>query len=383
MSVTGSFGKQIQSLSDKGYTRWIRRIGLWGVFALIVRYLLVEPYYNETAEIEHLVALGQIIPTLLLYYFFGYYVFPRYLYQLNVLVVLGWLVLWHALFYEINYAFFWYLQQNSISTKIARDWSVFQEAGYWGFVSSATASLFSFFYTFPFALILLGILAVGQVFAYRTKNLKLERDKLNLELSFLKAQVNPHFLFNTLNSVYARIFDTDEQAANLVLQLSELMRYNLYETDQPRIGLDKELAYIQNYLDLERNRLADQQVVIDYAQSGNPAAYQIAPLLLIAFVENAFKHGVKGASRPAYVQVSADITDGDLRFCVENSVPARRAAQKGVPKSGGVGLENVRRRLDALYTGLYKLDVSATEETYAVCLSVRIEPFQLPATPDR
>jgi two-component system, LytTR family, sensor kinase len=213
----------------------------------------------------------------------------------------------------------------------------------------------------------------------RLKNLRLEKDKLNLELDFLKAQVNPHFLFNTLNSVYARVFDSDEQAADLVLRLSELMRYNLYESDVARIALDKELSYVQNYLDLERNRLSDQYVVIDYEQSGNPATYQIVPLLLITFVENAFKHGVKGATEPAYVQVSATVTAGQLVFRVENSVPRRHQISAMEPptglinKSGGIGLGNVRRRLDALYKDRYELITTLTEDTYTVLMTVQVE----------
>lgn len=340
---------------------------------MVIRYLLVEPFYKDTSYVENWVAAGQIVPTIVLYYFFGYYVFPRYLYQLNILAVLGWLVVWHALMYEINYIFFAYLQQINISPKIERDWAIFQRAGLGGFISSAAASLYSFFYTFPIPLFLLGVLAAKEVLVYRTKNLQLERDKLNLELDFLKAQINPHFLFNTLNSVYARIFDADEQAADLVLRLSELMRYNLYEADQPTIALDKELAYIENYLNLERNRLADRHVVIDYQQQGDPAAYQIAPLLLITFVENAFKHGVKGNTTPAYVQVTAEVAEHGVVFTVENSVPPTRSMVEGVPRSGGVGLDNVRRRLEALYAGRYRLNVTATGDTYTVHLMIRLE----------
>lgn len=352
---------------------------LWGLFGLVMRYLFIGPFYSDTPRVEDWVSAGQVIPTILLYYFFGYYVFPKYLRQLNIQTVLSWLLAWHVLLYEVNYAFFWYLQKINISNKIERDWTIFQNAGLFGFISSVEASLYSFFYTFSFALVFLGVLAVKEVLSYRTKNLKLERDKLNLELDFLKAQVNPHFLFNTLNSVYAHVFDSDEQAADLVLRLSELMRYNLYETDVARIALDKELGYVQNYLDLERNRLSDQYVVIDYEQSGNPSAYQITPLLLIAFVENAFKHGVKGATESAYVQVSANVTAGQLVFRVENSVPHRREISTAEPlmgtttKSGGIGLGNVRRRLDALYKDRHELVVTPTEDSYTVVLTIQVE----------
>lgn len=262
-----------------------------------------------------------------------------------------------------------------------RDWALFEKAGVFGFITDASVSFYSFLWSFPFAIMVLIVRAFRDILNLRLKNLQLEKDKINLELDFLKAQVNPHFLFNTLNSVYARVFDSDEQAADLVLRLSELMRYNLYETDVEKITLDKELSYVQNYLDLERNRLSDQYVVIDYNQNGDPSTYQIAPLLLIAFVENAFKHGVKGATEPAYVQVSATITEGQLVFQVENSVPRKRktapveASAEPDRKSGGIGLGNVRRRLEALYKGRYELVVTPAEDSYTTALTIQVEPL--------
>lgn len=354
--------------------RWIRRILLWILFAFAFRFVIIGPLYIDTVTIENWVTAHLVLQTILLYYFFGYYVFPRYLLKLNLLPVLGWLVAWHIGYYIINYLSFQYIQHVNISTKIDRDWRIFEEGGYLGFITSVNASLYSFFYSFPFAIILLGVLAIKQVFDYRTRNLKLERDNLDLELSFLKAQVNPHFLFNTLNSVYGRVFETDELAADLVLRLSELMRYNLYEADVPRISLEKELTYIQNYLDLERNRLLDEDVLIEYEQQGAAASYEIAPLLLIAFVENAFKHGVQSGTEPSYVIVGADIKDGELTFRVENSVPVGRFTEGHVvaKKSGGVGLSNVRRRLENLYAGQYTLTLAPDNDRYTIVLRINL-----------
>lgn len=222
-------------------------------------------------------------------------------------------------------------------------------------------------------ILLLVFKAFRDLINYQKRIITVERDKFELELDFLKSQVNPHFLFNTLNSVYADVFDTNEKAADLILRLSELMRYNLYETNLPKIALDKELAYIQNYLNLERNRLSDRYVVIDYEQSGQLEQYQIAPLLLIAFVENAFKHGVKGATEPAYVQVSASVTAGQLLFRVENSIPDKLPVGEPDRKSGGVGLNNVRRRLDTLYKDNYELVVTTSEGRYEVTLILQVE----------
>ncbi|RYF70053.1 MAG: histidine kinase, partial [Cytophagaceae bacterium] len=251
--------------------------------------------------------------------------------------------------------------------KLLTDW------GIWGFITSGSAFFWTVLWSFPFVVFPLTWRVVQDVIGLRTRTIQLEKDKLVLELDFLKSQVNPHFLFNTLNSVYARVFDIDEQAGDLILQLSELMRYNLYETNLPRVDLAKELGYIQSYLKLERNRLEGQQVVIDYEQTGEVAACQIAPLLLIAFVENAFKHGVKGGRKKAYVRVKAEIVAQTLLFTVENSVPPnRQVADDPLRKSGGVGLQNVRRRLGSLYPDMHELRISPGEGVYVVNLVIKL-----------
>ncbi len=355
-------------LTNVTHNQLVRHGLLWAMLAVAMRYIIVESFFQDTDAVKRWVTIGQIGQTMAIYYLLTYYIFPKYLYNYRIIASLSGLFLLHGGIYISNYVLFGYLQQFNESARIDRDWALFSRAGLFGFATNGPAALWSFFYSFPLAMPILAVRVVQDIINLRTENLK-------LELSVLKAQVNPHFLFNTLNSVYGRVFDTDEQAADLVLRLSELMRYNLYEADVPRISLEKELAYIQNYLDLERNRLLDEDVLIEYEQEGqDPAGYQIAPLLLIAFVENAFKHGVKGATEPAYVQVRAVVDKGELLFSVENSVPRGRSAYvtQADRKSGGVGLSNVRRRLDALYKGRYELSNTANATLYSVGLRVRL-----------
>jgi signal transduction histidine kinase len=330
-------------------------------------------------------APGLALLTLLYFYISGYILFPRYLYHFHPIKLLLSTAFVFFFIHLCTYALLFYLHTyNPVSNKfIDRYWQLFEANGLTGCFTSLYVLLLNFLSTINIAYFYLVpkvakdlVVILSRSLQLERDNIQLERDNLDLELSFLKAQVNPHFLLNTLNSVYARIFEADQQAADLVLHLAELMRYNLYETDQPRISLDKELAYIQHYLDLERSRLADQLVLIDYEQSGQPAHYQIAPLLLIAFVENAFKHGVKGATQPAYVQVRADVdNNGHFAFTVENSLPQRPLTPTTTEmRSGGVGLANVRRRLEALYTGQYTLDTTADQQAYTVTLTVQLEP---------
>jgi two-component system, LytTR family, sensor kinase len=353
---------------------WYRRVFGWIVFVLVMRYLVVEKTYKDNELVSNYLTVSIFFQTVGLYYFLGYYVFPKYLYTFLASSFILWFLFCYITTYEINYFLFRYLSSINSGQHIERDWTIFQTAGWYGFFLNSIAAFFNLFYSFPFALIMLIVRAAKDISSLRTKNLLLEKDKLNLELNFLKSQVNPHFLFNTLNSIYSRVFDIDEKSADLVLRLSDLMRYNLYETDLPRIGLEKELNYVQSYLDLERNRLSDQYVVIEYEQTGRPELYQITPLLLIAFVENAFKHGVKGTAEPTYVYVNADIVDSQLIFRVENSVPPRRIGPISTAvKLGGIGLVNVRRRLDELYRNRHSLVIEPAEGIYVVTLTVQVE----------
>lgn len=374
-------------------------IMMWLTIGILSRYV-VSLYVNDNQFVfltDTLLVAGQNI---VVYYIFSRFVFPKYLYTLRLVPLIISIIVIFWVVYATNYIGFNYLSKYTtppagVQSYIIRLRDRLNSAGILGCFFNLRIAMWNFAYSMYIVSIFLFFKAAKDIVIYQTRSTRSERDKYklevdnlrlrqintDLELDFLKAQVNPHFLFNTLNSVYARVFDSDEQAADLVLRLSELMRYNLYETDVEKIALDKELGYVQNYLDLERNRLSDQYVVIDYEQSGNASAYQIAPLLLIAFVENAFKHGVKGATEPAYVQVSAAITDGQLVFRVENSVPRKREVAITQPsveldrKSGGIGLGNVRRRLDALYRGRYELLVTPSGDIYTVMLTMQVEPL--------
>ncbi|WP_375446250.1 sensor histidine kinase [uncultured Fibrella sp.] len=353
--------------------RWLTRLLIWGIISYGIRYVYFGAFYKASPFAQSMVSVTLIAQTILLYYFFAYVVFPRTVYKRRIGQLLLWLILWYGIIYQSNYWLFQWLHALGETSRVDREWKLLDTWGVWGFVTSSSAAFWTIFWSFPFVIFPLTWRVVLDVINLRTTTIQLEKDKLALELDFLKSQVNPHFLFNTLNSIYARIFDIDEPAGDLLLRLSELMRYNLYETNLPWVSLDKELAYIQNYLDLERNRLDGQPVLIEYTQTGEVDAYRIAPLLLIAFVENAFKHGVKRTSKPAYVRVSADMEANKLLFTVENSVPPKRqVAYDPIKKSGGVGLGNVRRRLDTLYRDRYELITLPAEAMYTVRISIQL-----------
>jgi sensor histidine kinase YesM len=200
------------------------------------------------------------------------------------------------------------------------------------------------------------------------EKLKLEKENMRLELNLLKSQINPHFFFNTLNNIYSLVEDKDELAASIILRLSDLMRYSLYESNRDTIPLAQELNFIQNYVELEKIR-HKQYVAITLRAGEIPRNLAIPPLILVTFVENAFKHGVKTTIEASWVSIDVQVNGNELSFFIQNSKPqklSREAVQ------GGIGLVNVHRRLDLIYPGRYQLLVKNEPTTYTVDLKIKL-----------
>lgn len=191
----------------------------------------------------------------------------------------------------------------------------------------------------------------------------LENQRLSAELAFLKSQINPHFLFNSLNSIYSLAYQRSETTPEAILKLSEIMRYMLYECNDNKVDLAKELQYLQNYIDLQKIRFSNRAFV-DFEVNGIISNQQIVPLLLISFIENAFKHGVaNNPDAPIYIRM--DVDDSKLNFKIENK---KHSFNKD--DAGGIGLNNVKRRLDLLYPGKYVLNINNGAAVYSCELSL-------------
>jgi LytS/YehU family sensor histidine kinase len=191
------------------------------------------------------------------------------------------------------------------------------------------------------------------------------QEKLQAELKFLKTQIHPHFLFNTLNNLYALTLKKSDRAPETVLKLSELINYMLYECTSDEVLLDKELKFITNYIDIEKMRYGDK-LDVDIRISGEAHERRIAPLILLPFVENCFKHGASESLQRAWVKVSVDLQPTLMVLKVENSKNGKYA---GSTKSG-IGIQNVKRRLDLLYPDRHELKIINGEETFLVILTI-------------
>lgn len=200
---------------------------------------------------------------------------------------------------------------------------------------------------------------------------ELQRKTLQSELRFLKSQVNPHFLFNTLNNLYALTLKKDDRAPEIVIKLSEMMRYMLYECNEKRVPLKKEVSYIRNYLDLERLRQG-KKVEINFEVIGLIGEQRVAPLMFTPFLENSFKHGLNHHISQGFVNIQLSADEQNVQFFIENS-KAPALPKDPNRRSGGIGLVNVRRRLELLYPDHYDLDIDNNPNTYAVNLLLELE----------
>lgn len=194
-----------------------------------------------------------------------------------------------------------------------------------------------------------------------------EKQYLETELNFLKSQIQPHFFFNTLNNLYSLTLKKSDQAPEVVLKLSDLMSYMLYETGTERVALDKEIAYLRNYIEVEKLRFG-QRLNVELETSGRAENVFIPPMVLILFLENSFKHGVKNNVHRITITISLKVEDGNLFFRVTN--PADAAGKNGSHE--GIGLKNVRRRLDLLFGNNYALSTEERDNLYIVSLKMPV-----------
>ena len=194
-------------------------------------------------------------------------------------------------------------------------------------------------------------------FANERVNRHLETEKKDMELQFLKSQLNPHFLFNSLNNIYSLAYQKSDKTADAVLKLSEIMRYMIYESNDGWVSLSKEIEYLQSYIELQKLRFKDGAAV-DFTLNGEIDGQMIVPLILISFVENAFKHGVANdPNDPIKINIIAN--KKILHFSITN-----KKHNHNKDEMGGVGLSNVERRLQLLYPGRYKLNIVNSTSHY-------------------
>ncbi len=231
-----------------------------------------------------------------------------------------------------------------------------------------------YFDAFPGIILVMSALSIGYVLQEYLLTIKKEESikaqQINAELVLLKSQISPHFLFNVLNSLYALSLKMSAQTPDVILRLSDILRYSLYETQEKEISISKEIHILNTYIEIERLRLpASASIAFDYRQAED--SVMIAPMLLLPLVENAFKHGADSTIGASHIHAALYCSDSTLLFECENSFK-----EQAVSDFGGIGIENIRKRLQLLYPSRHSLDIDKNENTFSVTLEIKFREWR-------
>ncbi len=346
--------QKLYELIEKGIQRGILyHIFFWVVFF----FFLIIMDSSDTALGAKMVfkALRITFYILIVYTNINYF-FPKYLKTNKLLLYVILLILLVALLSPIEVALH-YLLFRSKEVTFDHIFTLQENARYFlgGFFIAFSSSIYKI---------------ISDWMEHQRERQELQRQNLRSELKFLKTQINPHFFFNTLNSLYALTLKKDDRAPEIVLKLSEMMRYMLYESNERTIDLSQEISYIQNYLELEKLRHGDN-FRIELNIEGTPEGHEIAPLLFIPFLENSFKHGIDVELKSGFVCIDLKIHESGIHLKVRNSKPTLIKEMPKEKKVGGIGLTNVRRRLNILYSNRYDLKINETQNEFHVNMSLR------------
>ena len=239
----------------------------------------------------------------------------------------------------------------------------------------------SYMFVLPMAFMQLSLVAVTSALHFMRENLRLQQEALSVidlesrqlkaELDSLKAQVNPHFLFNSLNNIYSHSLLESPQTPELILKLSGLLNYIIYECQDEQVHLEKEMEFLTNYIALEKVRI-DESVEVDLKMDVPDTSMMIAPLLFVPLIENAFKHGANISSGQPFIHVELKQEQGELTFQCTNLQDNYEDDTTGDEAVGGIGLENVRKRLDLIYPGKHRFEIRDDGVQFMVDLSISI-----------
>lgn len=285
-----------------------------------------------------------VLHTLLMgfYYFNYYYLIPKFYFPKKTKIYFGILA--------VSLLFLFLIMQTDEA------FSPFYQA-------SINHGPFLFLLSIKLRFIMIVLLSLGIANYNRLK--QTEEEKLKAELSYLKAQINPHFLFNTLNSIYALTVQKSDSAPESITKLSAIMRYSITDAAQDFVGLDKELNYINAYVELEKLRLTNK-VKLNYNVTGPTAGKQIAPQIFIPFVENAFKYGVS-TQENSLIDIAISIEKNNLNVIVKNT-----KVRTDTKNKLGLGIDNTKKRLGLIYPGKHDLEITNSEKDFSVHLTISL-----------
>jgi len=324
----------------------IRKTLIWGVFLSLPLFFipdLVE--LDKRGNIPIHANLFSGLLAILIYYFNYDYIIPKYYQEKKFVAYVGYLLLAILIAFIILRGYLYLIGGPSQTLAFSN-------------IKRLTGSLL------PRAVLV--IIAAHYMYS-REKSRKTIREKEGAQLQLLKSQIAPHFLFNTLNSLYSLAIVKSDKTAQGILQLSALMRYIVSETQAEKVSLKTEIRQLQNYLNLQKTRLTDETEVI-FTVTGNYYSLEIAPLLLLVFVENAFKYGISTEDKET-ILIDLKIKESRFYFKVSNS----KVSLMNEESSTGIGLKNVKTRLDLIYGSKHSLLIAENEDSFEVNLEIELQ----------
>jgi two-component system LytT family sensor kinase len=341
--------EHVENMVKKGISKYLRsRVAvhsyLWLFYAAI---MLLEPSDESVslgrAVIQNFVFIGALIPPVYVHFFIFDRCFTKGRYRYYILLTL----LAVVVFGFVNYLIMRHYHPTTASYAVTA------------------------IYIFVFVAITTAIRTAKAWYDQRFVIQEIREEHLRTELEMLKSQINPHFLFNTLNNLFGIIRKSDERAARGIATLSSLMRYMVHESNVEQIGLQKEIEQIEHFIELQKLRFhEDDDITVELHARGDTGSVALPPMLLMPFVENAFKHGIS-LSRPSYIIIDIDSADKALRFSVKNSLHRENIEQRAGVK--GIGLQNVKRRLELLFGNNHELNIRNDGKEYEVSLLLQLQ----------
>ena len=348
--------------------------------------LLVNSAFN--INITFVLALRQILQSVFAFYFICYLVVPKFIMQGSYIPGILCLLIPFLLAPLINYLTFIIFFKLLLTDKLSSEYISL------GLFVKNPQSIFSInqmvlgfmpliLRTMPAFVMKLLVSTVRYFHNSRQQQEReheLERNNFQLEINFLKSQMNPHFFFNTLNNIYSYVYLKDEKALGLISDLSEIMQYTLYATRDTLVPLEQELRFLEHYISLEKTRYDEKNGAIEFDFNYNNMEEQkVAPLLLFPFLENAFKYGPGRNKKTGWLKATAKMKNGSLYFYVENNKPQpafqpslkEKVFLKNQPVIGGIGVSSTARRLSLLYKDKHELVINDDTDIYSVSLKLK------------
>lgn len=339
------------------WPRWIWHMLFWLIF--VTFFAIVYGSFNEEYGLQFQIQLTDAIVQVPAVYLTLYWLMPNYLFKEQYAKFFLYLVLLILAFSTLAWFDSLLIQKPLFWPEEVWDVSIFNV----GKILKYTTKIY------PVVVLAVVIKWFKYGYIQQKNTVQLAEEKLQAELKFLKAQVHPHFLFNTLNNLYALTLKQSKDAPDMVLKLSELLNYMLYECNVERVALKKELKLVKDYIDLEKIRYGERlNVSVDIKGENNDI--RIAPLIILPFVENAFKHGVSDILEESWVSIDLELKASHITLKVENSKSNMEDGEDRFAYKEGIGLTNVKRRLELLYATQHQFEIHESDTSYLVVLKL-------------